>query len=190
MPLIPTSVPAPRAMYVLATFCIALLLAGCASKPTINVDVDRNVDFSRYHTYSWLTPPDVAAPLMRQRLMDGIDAQLQAKGWRRVTSGEAIVVAHVTTQQQQTLTTMYDGGPYAGWGWRGPAFGSATTYVDTYETGTLIVDLFDAASKRAIWRGTARAVMPSNPDKGNALLQQSLDGMFADFPPGTEKKAK
>ncbi|GGI52833.1 DUF4136 domain-containing protein [Oxalicibacterium solurbis] len=183
-------IPKPRAMAGIAACFTVLLLAGCASKPTIHVDSDRNVDFSRYHTYGWQTQPDVPVPLMRQRLMDGIDARLQAKGWRRVTNGEVVVVAHVATQQQQTLTTMYDGGPYAGWGWRTPGFGTATTYVDTYETGTLVVDLFDAASKRAIWRGTARAVMPENPDKGNALLEQSLDGMFADFPPGTAAKSK
>jgi hypothetical protein len=53
--------------------------------------------------------------------------------------------------------------------------------------GTLVVDMFDTASKRAIWRSTATGVVPDDPSKLNALVQASLDKMFAGFPPGAAK---
>lgn len=169
-------------LFILSTM---LLLGACASKPAITIDSDPTANFAAYRTYSWLGQPEIQPPLMRQRVVDGVDAHLQQKGWRKTTNGDVAVTAHVTTAQQQTLTTIYDGGPYAGWGWRSPQMGSATTYVNTYETGTLIVDLFDTRSKRAVWRGTATATVPDKPAQENALLEESLDRMFADFPPGT-----
>ena len=58
------------------------------------------------------------------------------------------------TQDHQTLNTYYDG---FGGGWRwGGGFGDATTTVDHYKVGTLVVDLFDAQTKQLVWRGSSR----------------------------------
>jgi len=44
--------------------------------------------------------------------------------------------------------------PRGRWGWRGfGAFGEATTTADNYRLGVLVVDLFDADTKKAMWRG-------------------------------------
>jgi len=45
--------------------------------------------------------------------------------------------------------------------------------------------MFDSTTKRAVWRGTADGILPDDPDKRTALLQASLDKMFAIFPPGS-----
>lgn len=179
-----------RAIMLLA---LTTLLGACASSPTVNVDSDPTVSFAKYKTYTWLARPQVSNPLFQQRIMNGIDAKLQAAGWRKSDAAEVTVIAHVTTAQKQSISTFYDSGPYAGWGWRAmpaPGMGSATTVVDTYQTGTLIVDLFDTASKKAIWRGTAEATIPDKPDDAASLLQASLDKMFAGFPPGSVAKTK
>lgn len=169
-----------------------LALAACASSPKVNVDSDPSAKFSEYRTYSWLAQPKVASPLLQQRLVDGVNKQLQAKGLKLVQAGEITVAANVATEQKQSLTTFYDTPSYAGWGWRGmgPGMGTATTTVDNYEVGTLVIDLFDTASKRAIWRGVATATVPDSPEKATTLLDQSLDKMFAEFPPGVKPAKK
>ncbi|HYP71098.1 MAG TPA: DUF4136 domain-containing protein [Variovorax sp.] len=161
----------------------AALLVGCSS-PTVKTDFDPNARFSSYRTYTWIAQPTGGSPLMQQRIVDGIDAKLKAKGWQPAPDGDVRVAAHVTTQERQDYTTYYNTVGY-GWGWGGMGPGMATTTAYTYEVGTLVVDMFDAKTKRAIWRGNATATTPENSDKVPQLLQTSLDKMFADFPPGS-----
>jgi hypothetical protein len=170
----------------------ALALTACASSPNVNIDSDPTIKFSEYRTYSWLEQPKVGSPLLQQRLVDGVNARMQAKGLKLVPNGQIAIAANVASQQKQSLTTFYDTPAYAGWGWRGmgPGMGTATTTVDTYEVGTLVVDMFDVASKRAIWRGVATATIPDSQDKVTTLLEQSLDKMFAEYPPGTKPAKK
>jgi len=56
------------------------------------------------------------------------------------------IVAIELTQNHRTLNTFYHA---FGGGWRsGGGFGNATTTVDTYKVGTLIVDLFAQRLRR------------------------------------------
>jgi len=174
-----------------------LLLASCASTPTVHTDADPSANFSSYRTYTWLHKPSEqqgVPPLAAQRIVEYVNAQLSAKGWTESPDGAVAVVAHVATQQQQSLDTMYSGPMYGGWGWGpgwyGAGMGSATTRVRTYTVGTLVVDLFDARTKQAIWRGTASDTVPDDPAKGDALLRAGITEMFAGFPPGSAPAAK
>lgn len=172
-----------------AVILAALALAACASSPTVKTDHDPSVDFSRYHTYTWGMKPQASSPLVSQRIIDGIDARLQARGWREAPDGQVTLAAHVITSQRQTLDTFYTGTGMGGWGWRGGwgggmAMGSAQTTVRTYDVGTLVLDMFDSSSKQAIWRGTASSTVPTSTERINAAVESGLDKMFAGFPPG------
>jgi len=69
-----------------------------------------------------------------------------------------------------------------GWGGFGPPTTGAR--VDTYEVGTLVVDMYDGSRKQAIWRGSASGTLDSDPARMTTLLQAAIDKMFAGFPPG------
>ena len=177
---------------------LGLLLAGCAMSPVVKTDVDPSADFAAYHTYTWVQKPRDMAPLQQQRLVAAIDAKLQQQGWTQTANGQVSLVANVATREKQTLDTFYSGPSFAGWGWRNPwrmgptaygaawgagiGMGSATTTVDTYTVGTLVLDMFDAKTKQAIWRGTASGDVPDSPQKQDAAIQAGVDKMFATFP--------
>lgn len=164
---------------------LAMLLAACASTATIKTDYDPQAKFGDYRTYSWITTADGGA-LMPQSIVNGIDSRLQARGWKRVPEGDVHVSAHVTRVQGQNFNNFYSGiGHDLNWlgvgsGWPG----YMTMSVDTYEKGTLLVDMFDARTKRAIWRGSASGVLPDDPSRVDASVQAALDKLFAGFPPG------
>lgn len=164
-----------------------LLLSACASTPTVSTDHAASADFASYRTYYWAQEPEGAAPLVQQRIIDGVDTRLAAKGWTRgQDSGDVALAAHVATSQEQTLDTFYTGAPMGGWGWRGGmGMSTASTTVRTYTVGTLIVDMFDTSTKQAIWRGTASDTLSNSPDQVNASVEAALNEMFADFPPGS-----
>lgn len=92
------------------------------------------------------------------------------------------------THEQQTLNTFYDGFG-GGWRWRGfGGFGEATTTTDTYLVGTLIIDLFDAKSKKLLWRGSSSDALSNNSNKNIRNLDKGVEKLFKNFPPGSSKK--
>jgi hypothetical protein len=100
--------------------------------------------------------------------------------------GQAAVVVHSTTRTRHTYETLYDG--WGGWGWRrgwGGGFGGSTTFVNDYKVGTLVVDIFDAKSKQAIWHGHATDALSDNPRANARATEEAVDRMFHAFPPAS-----
>src|SRR5690606_4079030 len=93
-----------------------------------------------------------------------------------------------TTLFRSRLDSFYDGPMWNGWGWYGPwAWGPPMGYrtqVTTYTVGTLVVDMFDARTKRAVWSAVAEDTVPDTPAKINADIDAAVAKMFLDFPPG------
>jgi hypothetical protein len=161
---------------------LLIATAGLASAQKVTTDYNREANFSGYKTFIWIKEPRTRNPLVQQRIVDDVNAALEAKGLKLVKSDADVgVAAHAATQEERTLNTFYDG---FGGGWRwGGAFGTATTTVQTYEVGTLVVDVFDAHTKEAVWRGTSEKTLSSNPEKNAANLNKAIDKMFKNFPP-------
>ena len=120
---------------------------------------DAAAQFSRYRTYAWGATPEVGAPLIQQRITASLDAKL-------------------------SIDTLYSGGGLGGWG---PP-GNSSARVRSYTVGTLVVDMFDAKSKRAVWRGTASGALPKSADQASAKTQEAIDRMFASFPGASAKR--
>src|ERR1044072_3039424 len=79
---------------IVLSFGFLLVLASGAWAQKVNVDFDKGTDFSKYKTYSWATGTPAQNPMMHQRIVAGIDAQLAAKGFRKVESNPDIVVVY------------------------------------------------------------------------------------------------
>ncbi len=175
-----------KAKHVLASVLVACL-AACASTPTVYTDHSPTANFSQYDSYTWSPDLQGMSPLVQERVVAAIDAQLQAKGWRRAAEGgDVTVVVRASTEAKQDVDTYYEQPMWGGWGWRnswmyGPGY--PTTTVRNYTEGTLVVDMFDTASKRAIWRGTATGTVSKDPQKNATAVQAGIIEMFEGFPP-------
>jgi hypothetical protein len=170
---------------IFASVGIALLAATASYAQQVKTDYDRSTDFSQYKTYSW-EKVQTQDPLWVERIEGAVNAALTAKGWTQVPSGGNVaIVAVEMTRNQQTLDTFYNG---FGGGWRwGGGFGDATTTVDNYKVGTLVVDLFDANSKKLIWRGSSSDALSDKSDKNIKNLDKGVQKMFNHFPPEEKK---
>ena len=167
-------------------FALAMMIANVTFAQDVKTDFSRSTDFSRYKTFMWIKEPKTTNPLMRQRVIDDVNAALAASGLQLVTSNADLsIAAHAATKDERTLNTFYDG---FGGGWRwGGGFGSATTMVNTYEVGTLVVDMFDSRTKEAIWRATSSKTLSENPQKNADSLNKAVAKMFKNFPPAAKK---
>lgn len=172
---------------ILLGFALAIVIASTAFAQKVTTDYDKGANFAQYKTFMWIKEPTTTNPLVRQRVIDDINAALEAKGLQLVTSNADLgIAAHTATEEQRTLNTFYDGFG-GGWRWRGAGFGSATTTVNTYEVGSLVVDIFDAKTKEAIWRGMSSKTLSGNPQKNASSLNKAINKMFAKFPPPPAK---
>jgi hypothetical protein len=68
-------------------------------------------------------------------------------------------------------------------------FGDATTTTETYQVGTLIVDLYDTKTKQLIWRGSASDTLSNNSNKNIKNLNKGVQKMFQHFPPDALKNS-
>jgi|SRR5215469_3653070 len=167
----------------LALSGLILFLAAASSAQQVKTDYDRNANFGQYKTYSW-EKVKTENDLLVDRIKNDVDAVLQAKGWTQVDSGgDVSVVAMEMTNDEQTLSTFYDG-LGGGWRWGGFGdFGEATTTTYTYKVGTLVVDLFDTKTKKLLWRGAAMGTLSNSSDKNIKKLNKAVQKMFHHFPP-------
>jgi len=157
-----------------------LLMSTVAYAQKVSVDSDPGAPFTGYRTYAWVEGTPAPNPLNEDRLHIEVDARLAQKGLRmNTTNPDVIVVTHVTTKERQEL--LVSGLGYGPW-WGG---GYSTANVETYIDGTLVVDLYDAKTKKMVWRGVATATASDKPTKNISKMNKALDKMFEKYPGGT-----
>jgi hypothetical protein len=161
-------------------------IAGIANAQNVNVDYNHQVNFAQFHSFEWVKPPRLGSPLRDNSVRNAIDAALTAKGWQLVHNANAGVgvTANGAVRQRRSLQSFYGGlKGWVWWGW-GPGMGTPATS-QTYDAGTLLIDLFDIHNKQLIWRGTAGNILSSNPEKGAQAIRTAIQNMFGNFPPGS-----
>jgi hypothetical protein len=176
---------------IFASAGIVFLSATALFAQQVQTDYDRGADFSRYKTYSW-EKVQTQNSLWIDRIKEAVNAALATKGWTPVESGgDVSIVAMEMTKDHRTLNTYYDsfgGGCGRGGGFGGGGgFGDATTNVEHYKVGTLVVDLFDTKTKKLFWRGSASDTLSNKSDKNIRGLDKGVQKMFDHFPPGAGK---
>jgi hypothetical protein len=171
------------------TLPAALLLAlSACSGISVSQDYDLQADFSALKTYAWHTPPAGPAlidSLTSQRIVQAVNDELSARGFRKVDGGTPDFLVHTIASVNQrieaTPTTMT-----MGYGYRGGHVGYTTgTEIRTYDEGTLILDVIAPATKQLLWRGTAKATVhaTSTPEKREARIREAVALILESFPP-------
>jgi hypothetical protein len=160
---------------------VALIASACAPIK-IKTDYDKTVDFSKYRTVAVKQGHSSGDPVMDRRIVSDIAQALQSKGYRLAPEGEAdaILVEHAATREKHSYEAFYEG--WGGWGWRwGPG---APVVVQEYDftVGTLVVDMFDARTKLAVWHGSAQGVLSEDPEKDARQIQQAITKLFQRLP--------
>lgn len=173
-----------RLRYVLGAAVIAAALFFEITAHAATIDYDHNTNFGQYKTYSW-AKVQTNNTLWDARVKEAVNNELATKGWTQVPSGgEVVLTARRSTRKQHDLETFYDG--FGGRRWGG--FGDATTTVDTYKVGTLVISMFDANTTNMIWRGVSSGTLSGNPEKNTKELDKDVHKMFQHFPPERQGK--
>jgi len=162
---------------------LCLGLAGVAAfAQKVHYDYDRSANFYAYRTYQWVGPKEVPAgeQLLDQDIKRAVDAQLAGKGLRRVESGGDLFISYQGAISQEKEYDILRSGPGPGW------WGDGQITSSTVEVGKLVIELFDAATRELVWRGSAEKALDikKDPDKNYRNLEKAVAKLLKNYPPG------
>jgi hypothetical protein len=168
---------------------IALLVPAAGLAQKVSYDYDKSANFAAFKTYAHKDGTKVGQPLIDERIVAAIDAQMAAKGFTKSeTNPDVFVVYHVAFDKQKDISTYSSGygggyGPY-GWGWGG-GMQTSTTQVRDILVGTLVVDLADAKKAQLAWRGMAvkEVQTQASPEKRDKSINEAMKKIFKNYPP-------
>jgi hypothetical protein len=174
----------------------ALLIASCASKPTIETDYDHTVDFSQFKTYGFFDPLGIESPnyssIYGSIFREAIGKEMESRGYKQSGNPDLLINVSGRLQDKTKVTTTSDpymAGGYYGYrrgaygAWGGYGYGT-TTHVSNYTEGTVNVDMVDRAQKRMVWEGVAigRINEKVTNEQRRANIQAGIQEMFAAYP--------
>ena len=177
----------------------ALLLGSVAASfgQDVRYNFDSKADFSKFKTYKWVEIKGADEPnqLVQKQIKDAIEAELTKKGLTKTDADTAdlyigIQTAIGTEKQFTAYNTGWGYGPGWGGGWYGGGGMTTTTAsTSTIYIGQLDLDMYEAAKKELVWRGTAsKTIDPkAKPEKQQKNLNKAVAKLLKNYPPQAKK---
>jgi hypothetical protein len=167
----------------------AIVLPATVFAQKTTYDYDKTASFAQFKTYAMKDGTPVGQPLVDQRIVAAIEAQMAAKGFVKSESApDVFVLYHIALDKQKDISSFSTGsgyGPY-GYGWGG-GWGTTTTDVRVRDIliGTLAIDMVDATKKEMVWRGLGTKEVNTNakPEKRDENISKAVEKIFKNYPP-------
>lgn len=160
------------------------LLCSIVQAQTVKTSYVPGTDFSKYHTYAWITikGAEHPNPSLDAQIKRSIESQLAAKGLTRTDGAADLDVDYqIALSKTQTWQVYEDWGSAALLDGRIPQRRKVTI-----DTGTLVLDIYDPPARHLVWTGTAtKAVNPkSTAEVKQKAIDKAVKTLLNDYPPG------
>jgi hypothetical protein len=165
-----------------------LVLTGCGPM-NVSSYVERNTDFTQFHTYEWgpagaLSTGDPRLdnnPFFHDYFRRAVEERLGAKGLRQATSGNPDLLFHYHASMSQSFDVSRLDPHY------GDCKGgeNCEPSVSEFEAGTLVLDVMEASTRRVVWRASARQSVDGlidNQEWMEEYITKSVARMMERFP--------
>jgi hypothetical protein len=160
----------------------ALLTVGCGYSIKTAANYNRTAYFPDFDSFFIMTGHLSGNPRLDRRVAEDVRSTLMLKGWIEVQPNDAhtAVVINAATMDKHSDEAFYQG--WGGWGLE--VAGSGVTLPHDYKIGTLVIDIFDAETKQAIWRGSASDALSYDRTNNFKVTETAVSKIFDRFPPG------
>ena len=165
---------------------LLLVTAGTTAAQDVRSNYMPGTDFTKYHTYKWVNIERGAHPdqIVDAEIKQSVDSQLSSKGLTKTDDEKAdLYIGYQVAVDQEKQWNGYGMGGGIRWG------GMASASSSTINVGTLVLDMYDPATKQLVWTGQAtKTIDPkSNQDKNQKSLDKAMAKLLKNYPPGKQK---
>jgi Domain of unknown function (DUF4136) len=175
-----------RKYFLLACLLLTLgvgRVAAQSGKPSF----DGAADFSKYKTFKWVNIDHAQHldELTADQLMGTIEVQLATKGLTKPQSENVdLYIGYQIAGGKGHNLSFYNFGAPNGPAPGAPA-GSTGAASTTVHTGELVLDIYDAAKKQLVWRGSVAHAIDADakPDKKQKHMDRAVEKLLKDYPP-------
>lgn len=162
--------------------CAMFLICGLALAQDVRSNYMPGTDFSKYHTYKWVSIEGGEHPnqIMDAEIKQAVDGQLGLKGLTKSADEKAdLYVGYQIAVDQEKQWNGFGMGGGLRWG------GMAQATSSTINIGNLVLDMYDPSTKQLVWTGTAsKTIDPSSSqEKNQKRLQKAMEKLLRNYPP-------
>ena len=189
-----------RYLKLLSAFALSgLLLAGCAS--VAHVEKDDSVNFSNYHTYTWVETRDTkndsvktkVSDLTERKIKEAVNAELTKTGWRESKHKPDVLISYDVMVERGVKEdtdpvysqsfTRYVYNPYTR-RWISIYYPSEFMGYDrnqhSVKEGTVTISVIDAKSEKTVWQGWTTDEVNSK-NLTSKEIQNAVKSIFKKF---------
>jgi hypothetical protein len=172
--------------------CGMLLITAVSVLAQITSDMDPDADFSQYKTFGF-TPGTVINQgqketnntIMDDKVDNAVTAELTSKGLRRDDTNPDLIITYTAGAQEKTELESADpgvAGPgiYVADDWWADSYDGF--WENTYDEGTLLIDVKDAHSGDLVYRVYGAGVVKKKSSKQDKEINKVVQKGFKDFP--------
>jgi hypothetical protein len=179
-----------RSLARFAALAAALLVAACSTGPKIDGKLGPGVSMSGFSTYAVLAAPkgvgertEAGIEFIENRVAPEVGKAMAAKGYVEAPKDSADLLVAVFVSQTGEVEAVRWGYTTVGWEIWGPYWGTSVYgYTQDYRTGTVVVDVVGAKSKKVLYRGVASGVMGLHGEPDQERIQKAVRSMLGGLP--------
>lgn len=174
---------------VLAVITLLAVAAAPCQAQKVYVDYDTYADFDKFKSFAWVdtntTSLKMDYPEVDGMIKNNIEYYMVKGGMiEDLENPDVYVTYHASTMNQsQFMTSTFGYGYGAGWTWApywGPMMTSGNMTTE-FKRGTMIIDIWDAHKKEALFRGTIAKIYVDDPFKAIKKIDKGIDKIVAKF---------
>lgn len=168
--------------FIYAALSATLGLTSC-SPFQVRSDYAETANFGNYHTYKLRIDDLKLNDIDKDRVLNELSKQLQSKGLSVGENPDLIVNVKANHKQVHDIQSASPYGIYGFGGRFGWGFGMSRTWNDTYNTGSLIVDMIDAKTQKLVWQGIGEGISVDSPKAKQKEVPEIVGEIMANYPP-------
>lgn len=182
----------------IASTLLVFILSSCSIGIKSSSKKSNDVDLKKYKTFAWVKPGDEKYHKTYDKkeaigyLLDLSDQALKQKGFvKNQENPDAIFLLDTSLEDRiaysNTASPYYNqgfgiGGPlYYGGYYGGGYYGGSQTVETEFLQGLLFIEMYDATTKKLLWRGWAESQITNKTDI-NKLVRKAVNKIFARLP--------
>ena len=175
---------------------LGILLAGCSSVQ-VSQDYDLHADLSKFGTWQWKYPVQVATgdirvdnPLLDRRIRRSVEKHLSGRNIMLAGETPELYLVYNLAVERQIYSDSYYSSVGVG-SYYHPWYGGigTETRIYQYDESRLTIDILSSGTDALLWRGvgTYRFKTYKTPQAAAEAIQKTVDKILMQFPPADQR---